>query len=377
MSYRNKPSVSWDTRRGSALIMCAGILALFVIFSAYVINLAYIELTTTQLHVAADAVARATGRTFIVTGSQAQAIKAAETFRQQNRVATKVLESDELEISFGKSVRDGVDGRYNFSSGTDTNAVRVTVQKSGKSASGALKLLFPTVFSVSELSLKRESVSTQVDVDIALVVDRSGSMAYAANEPAIFPPLPKNAPPGWNFGAAAPSPSRWRDLVLAVDTFAQALNKSPINARLAIVSYSTGAVVDQGLTDNILSAPATLSKYSTNFHSGATDIGAGLQAGGNSLKAGATGSRTGAVKVIILMTDGIRTAGLDPVPIAKKLANDGALIFTITFSSEADQKTMISLAHVGNGRSFHAVNAASLEVAFFEIARQLPTLITR
>lgn len=364
------------SRRGSALVLSTGLLFIMAMFGAFVINLAYIELTTTQLHVASDAVARAAGRTFIVTGSRQQAIEAAKNIGQLNLVAKEPLHISETDIVFGKSVRESFSSRYSFNQSSDANAVQVTARRGVGSNSTPLKLLLPGILSVNEVSVERSSISTQVDVDIALVVDRSGSMAYAANERAVFPPFPKAAPPGWNFGHAIPPNSRWGDLEAAVRTFAKELHGSPIDTRLAIVSYSDSATLERSLTDKILDTPASLTRYSTRFSSGATNIGAGLQAGGNAIKKGATGSRNGAIKVIVLMTDGIRTAGSNPVPIAEKLAKDGALIFTITFSNEADRKTMQSVADKGNGKSFHASNAASLEDAFVDIVKQLPTLIT-
>lgn len=364
------------SRRGTALVLSGWILLLLAILSAFVINIAYIELSTTQLHVASDAAARAAGRTFVVTGSKQQAIEAAKQFGQLNRVANEPLQIGEDDVIFGRSVRKDFSSRYDFSPDIDANAVQVTVRKGKNSAGGPLEMPIPWFLSATDISLERSSISTQVDIDIALVVDRSGSMAYAADEKAAFPPFPKSAPPAWGFGQSAPANSRWRDLETAVNTFAKELSNSPINTRLAIVSYSDAAALDRSLTVDVIDAPKTLAKYTDNFHSGATNIGAGLQAGGGALKKGAPGSREGAIKVIVLMTDGIRTAGPDPVPIAQTLSTDGALIFTITFSGEADKPTMEAVSEKGNGRSFHAESVASLEDAFVEIVKHLPTLLT-
>ncbi|MFN7843134.1 MAG: VWA domain-containing protein [Pirellula sp.] len=365
-----------SSRRGSALVLATGLIFLLAVFGALAINMAYMEMATTQLHVSSDAVARAAGRTFIVTGDKGKAIEAAKKIGQLNRVAQNPLVINSEDIVFGKSVRESSTSRYSFSENSQPNAVQVTARRVSGNGNSSLRLPLPGIFSLDEVTMQRRSISSQVDVDIALVVDRSGSMAYAANEKAAFPPFPKSSPPGWNFGMAVPPGSRWLDLDGAVNTFAKELSATPIDTRLAIVSYSDSAALETSLTDKIIDAPKSLAKYKAAFHSGATNIGAGLQAGGNALKAGAPGSRTGAVKVILLMTDGIRTAGSDPVPIAQTLAKDGALIFTITFSSEADIKTMQSVAEKGNGQSFHATTAASLENVFKEIVKQLPTLIT-
>jgi len=374
--FINLKRQSKGSRRGSALILSVWILFLLAILSAFVVNVAYIELSTTQLHVASDAAARAAGRTLIVTGSKEKAFEAAKQFGQLNRVANESLQIGENDVIFGKSVRETLSSRYGFSPSIDANAVQVNARRGAGSVSGPLKMPITGILSVNEIALKRSSISTQVDIDIALVVDRSGSMAYAADEKAAFPPFPKSSPPGWNFGQPVPSPSRWKDLEAAVNTFVKELGNSPVDTRLAIVSYSDAATLDRSLTINILDAPKSLEKYTNKFNSGATNIGAGLQAGGNALKMGAPGSRAGAIKVLILMTDGIRTAGSNPIPIAETLAKSGALIFTVTFSGEADKKTMQTVSEKGNGKSFHATSAASLEDAFVEIVKQLPTLLT-
>ncbi len=363
-------------RLGSAIVLSTCILFVLAILSAFVVNLAYIELSTTQLHVASDAAARAAGRTFIVTGNQQRAFDAARQFGQLNRVANESLQIGEDDVIFGKSIRPTFGSRYGFSPSIDANSVQVIARKGAGSVGGPLKMPIPWLCSVNEVSLERTSISTQVDIDLALVVDRSGSMAYSSDEKAAFPPFPKSSPPGWGFGQSVPNNSRWKDLEAAVSTFVKELSKSPIDTRLAIVSYSDGATVDCSLTVNILGTPEKLAKYTKNFNSGATNIGAGLQAAGNALKPGAPGSRAGAIKVIVLMTDGIQTAGSNPIPIAETLAKDGTLIFTITFSAEADTKTMRSVAEKGNAKSFHATSAASLEGAFVEIVKELPTLLT-
>ena len=80
--------------------------------------------------------------------------------------------------------------------------------------------------------------------------------------------------------------------------------------------------------------------------------------------------------MVIVLTDGLQTAGPNPVGVAGQVANDGGLIFTITFSNEADKSLMEDVADRGNGLSFHASDAAALPNEFIEIAKRLPTLLT-
>ena len=73
-------------------------------------------------------------------------------------------------------------------------------------------------------------------IEVALVLDRSGSMAYADNEPAVYPPIPAAAPYDWDFGDPAPNLARWRNAVVSVEAFLTELNKSSLNERVSLVT---------------------------------------------------------------------------------------------------------------------------------------------
>lgn len=87
--------------------------------------------------------------------------------------------------------------------------------------------------------------------------------------------------------------------------------------------------------------------------------------------------RSGAAKVLIVMTDGKHNTGTDPIAAAKTAAAGGIMIFTVTFSDEADQIRMQQVASIGNGKHFHASTAAQLKTVFQKIAQALPTLLTQ
>jgi len=80
---------------------------------------------------------------------------------------------------------------------------------------------------------------------------------------------------------------------------------------------------------------------------------------------------------MILLTDGIDTVGSDPLDAAVEASDEQIMIFTITFSNEADQDMMDKVAEAGSGKHYHATNGANLALIFQDIARQLPVLISR
>jgi len=238
-----------------------------------------------------------------------------------------------------------------------------------------LALLLPNPFFVNSVESSQTSRSNQIEVDIVLVIDRSGSMAYASAEPAAFPPLPAAAYPGWFFNGPAPNPSRWRDAVTAVDVFLNELTLSPINEMVALVTYNNGVNLDQTLTTNYNLIQTGLNNYTNFFESGQTNIGGGINGGQNcfALNSG----RPFAAKVMILLTDGIDTVGSDPIEAALDAVEEQIMIFTITFSDEADQATMQTVATLAKGKHYHASNGANLSLVFKDIARQLPILISK
>jgi hypothetical protein len=83
------------------------------------------------------------------------------------------------------------------------------------------------------------------------------------------------------------------------------------------------------------------------------------------------------VKVIVVLTDGIHNIGYHPVGAAYDATDQGVMIFSITFSAEADQWLMQKVASIGGGTHFHANSPADLSTAFSEIAKRLPTLLTK
>lgn len=370
----SKPS-GCNRRKGAIVPLFAIMLPVVLILSAFAMNIAYLQLNRTEIYIAADAASRAASREFAKTNSTTSAIAAARTATARNTVGGIPLLLSDDDIVFGDSSRDDLDSRYSFSaSNGNPNAVEVRARRDSSSLSGPVKLPFPLFFSSPTINASQTSRSNRIEMDISLVLDRSGSMAYASNERAINPPFPKAAPNGWTFGDSAPTPSRWRDAVAAVNVFLTEMNNSPGNEFIALTTYNHDNILDQTLTENYKKINTALDFYTKRFDLGSTNIEGGIARG---VEAYLTKSRPYATKVMILLTDGIDTANSDPVGGAKRAAAMDILIFAITFSDEADQAIMKKVAAVGNGKHYHASDASGLKQIFQDIARQLPNLISR
>jgi Flp pilus assembly protein TadG len=364
------------TRRGAVIVLMVLLLPIALLMSAIAINLAYLELSRTEMIIATDAAARAGGRDLIASDSVKTARKRAKQLAALNPVAGDSLVLSDSDIEFGKSVRQSA-GRYDFTvTSTNPNAVRVAAHRDSSNKNGPIPLLMPSILGTSSVSTTQEAISTQIEVDIGLVLDRSGSMAYAANEINGALPVPALAPPGWNWGDPVPPGSRWLDLVAAVNVFAGELTSSPGNELLSLSSYNNTAITNTSLTLNYATVVSALDIYTMNFTHGATNIGGGIAEGAGALVS-SPAQRSGAAKVLIVLTDGIHNTGLDPLVAAQAAADAGIMIFAVTFSDEAEQTRMQQVAAIGNGRHYHATNSSQLSAVFRDIAASLPTLLTK
>lgn len=363
-------------RRGGIIPLAAILLPVSFVIAAFAINIAYVELNRTEMYVAADAAARAAGREYALTWDQTKAIDAGKKAAARNSVGGKSLSLEDSDFVFGEATRATQSTRYSFTKGgTNPNAVEVSIRKTKASKNGALAMIMPFGNFGGNVDAVVSSRVNQVEADIALVIDRSGSMAYAANEKAVYPPLPLNAPSGWFFGQEVPKISRWRDAVASVDVFLKELQKTPMKELVSLTTYASGTATDQGLTTDYTKITAGLDKYTKVFNSGATNIAGGIASGQAVLTS--TGARAFSAKVMVVLTDGIDTTGSNVVKAAQNAAAQNIMIFTVTFSDEADQKTMKTVAQVGMGNHYHAKTASDLTNIFLDIARQIPVLITK
>jgi hypothetical protein len=363
------------------LPLVALLLPVLLILGSFAVNLAYMELTRTELRIASDAATRAGGYALMTTGDQAAARAAARDGAARNRVARQPTQLADADIVFGVSRRSAMSQRYAFTPGErPANAVSVNARRNAGSLTGAVSLIMPTFGATRQFGPAQIAVSTQVEVDIALVLDRSGSMAYsdleASETMAAAGQAPASAPPGWRFCDSAPPDSRWRDLVAAVQGFADALNDSPQQEFLSLVTYSDAARRERPLSGDYSGIQPALDAYTQQLCAGYTNIHAGISEGINSLF-DPTSSRPWAVKVVIVMTDGRRTLGGDPVAAAQVAFDQGVSIYAVTFAREADQPLMRRVASTGAGVHYHAATANELQALFRVIARRLPTLLTQ
>jgi Ca-activated chloride channel family protein len=220
------------------------------------------------------------------------------------------------------------------------------------------------------------ATSTQLDRDICLVVDRSGSMMWTLNGSSI--------PGGSSCDPPNMQKSRWGSLYTAVNAFLEELDQTLQEEQCALVSYSssgsgcgfkfTTSDINCALGFNYQPIRNEMNAMSSKPVQGNTAIGAGIDNGVKVLTSNKV--RPFAVRTMVVMTDGLHNSGGDPVAAAKKAAAKNITINTVTFSSQADMTRMRKVAEETGGKHFHADNAGELEAIFREIASTLPVMLT-
>ncbi len=373
-------------RRGATLVLIAVMSSALVSLGVLVINWSYIELTNTQLRSATDAAAKAAVVALSQTQLQEDARQAARTIAAQYRIGGQQLTLSDADIEFGNGEPNGAGG-YNFvADQLPLNCARVVGQCGGNSATAAVPVLFAHLLPEDSFDLEKDAVAGRFDHDICVVVDRSGSMAWdLTGVDFSYPDEYHTDSTVQNyFRPPHPTGSRWAKLVDALEVFRQVVDRRDLNARIGLVSYSsnytfglltsTRVTTDQSMSPDTYRFVDAARAIGLNCIIGDTNIGAGINRGVAVVTAPAT-SRLTANRTIVLLSDGRRTEGADPVARAQVAAESRITVHTVSFGDGADQQVMQQIAAVTGGNHYHANSGAELQSAFEQIAEELPAVL--
>ena len=330
-------------RKGAMLVLIAVVLVVFIVMTVFAVDVAFMHLVRTELRTSTDAAARAASEALIRTQSVAEARLAARNAAAQNLVSGQPLQLADSDIIIGNA--DSNDrGLFSFVPGANPpNAVRVRGRRVNGAPSGSVPLLMGSILGTPFFEPEIQSTSTAFVRDIALVLDRSGSMTG----------------------------QKIRDLKDAVSIFLAILEATPSDERVSLASYSTTSLKDLAMTSNLGSVRARVNAYEAG---GFTAIGQGLQVGINSLHRDSS-SRPFAEKTIVLMTDGIENRNPPVETIVPQAIARGYTIHTVTFGANADRALMQRVADATGGTHRFAATGSDLREAFREIARTLAVLM--
>ncbi len=327
------------------LPLIAVVIVILFAAAAIAIDIARIHVTRSELRTATDAAARAGVEALGRLQSRDAATDAALAIARENQVAGVGLDLNTSQIQFGSSTLQA-NGRFEFDpNSAQINAVRVIGERTAGSPNGPVGLFIGPLFGVNSFEPVQAATATRLDRDIAMVLDVSGSMQRDG---------------------------RFAALQDALDVFLSELEQSTQKERVSLTVYSTSDRKKTAVTENL---QQVRDDFASEFPNGFTAIGRGLDTGLDSIL-NDPGVRPFALKSIIVMTDGNHNRGVSPDVIARRCADAGVTVHTITFSAGANQKLMKRVADIAGGVHFHADDRDELLEVFQDIARQLRVLLT-
>lgn len=428
-SYFRRPDAR-QNRRGAVMPLFAFLMPVFMVVCGLAINVSYLRLARTELKIASDATAHAAGRAMSLHQSTDDAIATAIEVAPMNTVLGQPFNIDSSWVKFGYSSRSGNGyGRYAFDQRSKNSIDNGNAQANSVAIDGELGIdvvvrAFPQFNNVGVATL---SISTQVDRDIALVLDRSGSMLWFKDQSqwsSVFYDLYRRGRISYNqyyyayYGysnatysnfdswissttysrlqsdrnrntdynevwqycqslktdnSRAPIFSRWYFLTLGVNAFFNVLDTTDQEEYVSTVMFATDAELE---TELALDYAPIRNLVNVTYPNGATAIGRGIQEGIPSIMTAAM-ARPFAAKTIVILTDGINNQNPDPESVVAQMVQQyNITVHTVTFTAGTDQDSMASLAQAGGGRHYHADEGEDLVSIFEEIANNLPTILT-
>ena len=375
------------SRQGAMTVLMAIVLVATTVVCLLIVNVAYIEMARTDVQTAADLSAKAAANELGLTQDPKRMADIANRVMARHQLTNgRSMHMDTIQQ--GILSQDRSKDRFSLtnkttSTGSTQGAIRLVASQPAAFGTSMVPFPFP---GISDIQIVREASAGRTDVDLVLCIDRSASMAWdQSNVPFLYP----NGTKGLDnyFRPPDKALSRWAALTTAVKTLNSIIDdkRIPGQVHIGLVTFASDyrfglftskvATTDQTLSSNPTHIVNALDRIGSKPIIGDTNISAGLQLVEACRNDGQLRAQTG-IKILVVMSDGLRTEGPSPDADAIKLAENGWVIHSISFSEQADKSLMTNLAALGGGTHYHAPNGNALVQAFRDIALSLPgTLI--
>jgi Flp pilus assembly protein TadG len=390
-------------RKGAILVLSAVGMIILLLAAAFSVDIAYMQLTREELHIATDAAAKAAVSKLSLGGTQSQAKQAAIDCAAANTVAGRPLTIDASSVTLGK-VAYAQSGHWDFTAnGTPNTAAKVDVTMSSATVSGPVSLYFGRMLGTSQFNPRSSSTAAFVRNKVCLTLDRSHSMCFDLSGvewryPSGIPARPE----AYKYPPQVPD-SRWSKLSTAIDIFLTVVAAVPVETRVGLVTWasnvdtgdywsayttyvngkkvtkpaspaSPATCIDQTFTTDFSLIRAPIAARGANVVLGGTNMSAGMTTAINLFASTDDGLPWN--KVMILFSDGQWNEGANPITTAATAKANNIVIHTVGLLNNGDSTLQTIAANTG-GRYFYAPNETALNAAFQEIARMLPVILTK
>lgn len=351
-------------------ILSAMILVSLAIAS-YAINVEYMEFVRTEMQISADVSVRAACRALVDSGNSNSALLAAQRLANENRVAGQTLVYTNQDMNLTTATRLSVDESYDYnSSRPNPNTVSLSANFFQRTAAG-IDMIFPTFGVPINFRPAKSATAVQADIDMAIAFDCSSSMVWPE-----FEPSPTESLINLQELASLPPESRWKFAESGVLDMFDQMELTPAEEHVGLCTFGTIGSSNASLTFDYSKVRSALSSCEFPYLGGLSNMSDGLVQAGETLS-DKDYARPWACRIVLLISDGKRTTGSDPINAASLLADQYIKVYTISISDEADQTLMQQIAEAGNGEHLHATDAAQFGELFRELSRRIPILITR
>ncbi len=365
-------------RKGVLVVLFALLIPILIIFLGFTIDYANMQRVRNEARLVSDLAAKAAADTLARTGGdEAAARQTAIEVAAANTIAGEPHDLESSDIIFGQAIEQS-DGSFTFTSGVSPyNSVRVEARRTADSVDGRVPLFFGLFYGQPTFDLVQSATASFQEVEVCLVLDRSGSMKWKtigsmsqADKDEVRCKIPN-------------SESRWKALDDAIEEFLSELESTAVQEKVAMVTFASdtnndcddttlyAAVLDQGLTTNLSQIRDAMEDYNNGIWLGNTNITAGLHAARLHMESNASPTKK---RFIIVLTDGQYNDGGAPFSEATACAANGITVHTITFSDDANEADMITVATNGEGEHFHADGSSELNNIFRRLARTFSVL---
>lgn len=384
-----------SARRGVILPLVALLSVFLMVMMVFFVDVAYMQLTRTQLQATTDAAAKAACEALDAGLTDAQVKQIAIDIAAANEVAGQPLTLEPEDVVLGASTQQAV-GSWAFTPGaTPFTAVQVSGVKSDSKPSGSVPLFFAGTIGVNSFSPATTAEASQFEHQVVICLDRSHSMCFDLTGVDWSYPGPDGDP---NYDTSisdlcrAPhvSNSRWAALYNGINAFLNIVEASGASQQqtLSLVTWGSDLPHDCDPAVNFVASRMEiplgfdfqgirniLVALGQESMQGATNMSAGLDEAIGEL----TGPNASDIskKTIILFTDGQWNQGDDPATRAATAANNDITIHVVSLLDGLDPAEMDAIAGATGGVHYQASTPQELVDAFQALARSLPVVLTK